>query len=64
MRTCNAPTAAEVKAARLAAGLTQTAAGAVIYAALRTWQSYEAGERKMPAAAWELWRTKIADKPA
>lgn len=35
------PTPAQVRAAREAAGLTQTQAAAVIYATLRAWQNWE-----------------------
>jgi len=50
----NRPTAAEVRAARLDAGLTQTAAARRVYVALRTWQQWEAGDARMPLAAWHL----------
>lgn len=52
------PTPAEIRAAREAAGLTQTAAAALIYCSLRGWQQWEAGERSMHPAFWELWRLK------
>lgn len=53
------PTPAEVKAARLAAGLTQTKAGELIYCCSRTWQKWEYGEVEMNPALWELWNIKI-----
>lgn len=56
------PTPAQVLAARKAAGMTQTQAGAVIGAPLRTWQDWESGARNMPAAKWRLWQLLIADK--
>lgn len=49
---------ADIIAARKRAGLTQTKAGALIGAALRTWQAWEAGDRNMPGAKWELWLIK------
>lgn len=52
------PTPAQIRAARVAAGLTQTEAAALIYATLRTWQDWEAGKRRMHPAFWELWRAK------
>jgi len=52
------PTPTEIRAAREASGLTQTAAGALIGAKLRTWQDWESGARNMPAAKWELWQIK------
>lgn len=50
----------EILATRKAAGLTQTEAGALVYSALRTWQQWESGERKMHPAMWELFRIKLA----
>lgn len=59
------PTPAEIRAARATAGLTQTAAAALIGKPLRTWQGWETAEgvkahRKMDAALWELWKIKLA----
>ena len=56
------PSPAEVRRAREKAGLTQAKASALIGATLRAWQYWEAGERKMPAAKWELWLIKINQK--
>ncbi|QMV33504.1 hypothetical protein 8G_00072 [Ralstonia phage Hyacinthe] len=53
------PTAQQVREAREAAGLTQTEAGALVYSALRAWQQWEAGDRRMHPALWELFRIKI-----
>ena len=52
------PTPEEIRAAREAAGLTQTEAAAIIYCTLRAWQDWEAGARRMHPAFWELWRIK------
>lgn len=52
--TIKSPAPARIRAARETAGLTQSAAGALVNAALRTWQQWEAGDRAMPATAWEL----------
>jgi DNA-binding transcriptional regulator YiaG len=59
----NKPTPDEVRAARLAAGLTQTEAAAVIGKPLRTWQNWEApadspSHRSMDAALFELFLLK------
>lgn len=54
------PTPAEVRAAREAAGLSQTSAAALIYCTLRGWQEWEAGNRRMHPAFWELFRLKVA----
>lgn len=45
-------TPADIRAARKAAQLTQTEASAIAFVALRTWQSWEAGEAAMPTSAW------------
>ena len=58
------PTPWDLKAFRITAGLTQTEAGALVGAALRTWQSWEAGDRKMPAPKWELFCLKASAKNA
>jgi putative transcriptional regulator len=52
------PSPDEIIAARKAAKLTQTAAAALVYATCRAWQLWEAGDRKMGAASWELFRIK------
>lgn len=59
------PTSTEIRAARKRAGLTQTAAAALIGKPLRTWQGWETAEgiaahRKMDAALWELWLLKVS----
>ena len=45
---------AEIKQARQAAGLTQTEAAKLVGVALRTWQHWEGGDRKMSAPVWKL----------
>lgn len=55
------PTPVEIREAREAAGLSQTAAAETIYCSLRGWQEWEAGNRKMHPAFWELWRLKLSD---
>lgn len=57
-RCMNNPTPKQIKQARTNAGLTQTASAAVIYKTCRTWQQYEAGDRKMDAALFELFQIK------
>ena len=54
------PSPAEVRAAREAAGLTQTEAAAAIYSTLRTWQDWEAGKARMHPGLWELFGLKVA----
>jgi DNA-binding transcriptional regulator YiaG len=48
-----------IKNARLYAGLTQTDAASIIHCKLRAWQQWEAGDRKMHPAFWELFRLKV-----
>lgn len=53
------PSADEVVAARLAAGLTQTAAAASVYLGhYKRWCEYETGTRQMDAARFELFLVK------
>lgn len=52
------PTINEILAARTAAGLTQTAAAAVIYSTLRTWQDWEGGQSSMHEGLFELFILK------
>lgn len=58
------PTNAEIRAAREAAGLSQTAAAMLVHSTLRTWQNWETEEssaehRRMHPAIWELFLTKL-----
>jgi putative transcriptional regulator len=52
------PTPADIRAAREAAGLTQTQAAALIYSGLRAWQEWEAGNRKMHPQLFEAFCQK------
>ncbi|MCY1417011.1 hypothetical protein D3C76_1365820 [compost metagenome] len=54
------PGPTEIRAAREAAGLSQTAAAALVHSGLRTWQQWEAGDRRMHPGLWELFQLKIA----
>lgn len=53
------PAPEQIRAARTAAGLTQTQAAALIHCQLRTWQDWESGARRMHPAFFELFRRKI-----
>lgn len=53
------PTPDEIQAARSGAGLSQTAAAALIYSTLRTWQDWEAGKAAMHPGLWELFNIKL-----
>ncbi len=57
------PTPEEIRAAREAAGLTQTAAASLLYRTLRNWQQWESAKespdhRRMDPALWELFKIK------
>lgn len=52
------PTPEAIRAAREHTGMTQTEAGAVVYAPCRKWQRWEAGDAAMHPAFWELFRLK------
>jgi len=53
---------AQIKESRKDAGLTQTQAAALIYKSCRAWQQWEAGDRKMDRALWELFLIKSGAK--
>lgn len=53
------PTPAQIRAARQAAGLSQTAAASLIYSTMRTWQDWEAGKAAMHPGLWELYQIKV-----
>jgi len=50
------PDPANIRAAREAAGDTQTAAAERISSTLRTWQDWERGIARMPPGLWRLYR--------
>ena len=56
------PDPAEIRAAREAAGLTQAEAASLIYSTDRVWRYWEAGSHAMPAALWELFQIKVAQR--
>lgn len=58
------PTPESIRAARERAGLTQAQAAALVHSTLRAWQRYEAGERRMHPALWELFLLKTGNLPA
>lgn len=53
-----APTPDDIRAARDAAGLTLKASAGLVHVDLRSWQRWEAGDREMPGAAWDLYRLR------
>lgn len=60
----HAPAAADVLAARKAAGQTQCEAAATIFVEPRTWQRWEAGAAGMSPGHWELYLIKTGAKRA
>lgn len=50
------PTPAVIRAARAKAGLTQTEAAALVHTTWRVWQRWEAGDRAMHPAFWDLFQ--------
>lgn len=52
------PTPSEIKEARSQAGITQEQAGKMLHTTVRVWQQWEAGDRRMHPAFWELFRIK------
>jgi DNA-binding transcriptional regulator YiaG len=52
------PSPAAIEAERRRAGLTQSAAAALVQGSLRGWQQWEAGDRKMHPGLWELFLLK------
>ena len=59
-RPARNPAPPEIRAMREATGLSQTAAAEIVHTTCRTWQQWEAGDRKMHPAFWELFRIKSA----
>lgn len=52
-----------VRNARLKASLTQEEAASLIHACSRAWTFYEAGDREIPLASWELFLLKTKQHP-
>jgi DNA-binding transcriptional regulator YiaG len=52
------PKPEEIKAARVHAGLTQTEAASLVHSTCRVWQQWEAGDRRMHPAFFELFQIK------
>lgn len=56
------PSASQIAAARLAAILRPTDAGRLVHVNYATWRQWEAGERRMLPAVWELFCIKTNQK--
>lgn len=55
----NKPTPQQLKETRLKAGLTQPNCAEMVHVSTRNWQQWEAGDRSINMAAWELFLIKI-----
>ena len=58
------PSAAAIRSAREAAGLTQERAAELVHCQRLAWVRWESGARVMDAAHWELFRIKAAKMAA
>ena len=57
------PTPDDIFGERFNARLTQTAAAALLHTSCRAWQQWEAGDRRMHPAFWELFLIKAQARP-
>jgi DNA-binding transcriptional regulator YiaG len=60
---CATPSADEIRALRVALGMTQEVAAELVCYSARGWKHLEAGERRMHPAAWQLFLLKTAHLP-
>lgn len=51
-----APTTDDIRASRLALGMTQAQAAKIMLCGTRQWQAWEYGTRIMPTIKWLWWR--------
>lgn len=58
--TSRNPKPAEIERLRKSYGLTQTQSGELVHTSCRVWQQWEAGDRRMHPAFWELFQLKAA----
>ena len=58
------PAARLIRQTRIARGLTQKAAGAACMSALRSWQDWEYGKRRMHPAIWQVFLHATVSKQA
>jgi DNA-binding transcriptional regulator YiaG len=58
-RNVETPDPEQIKSARVAAGLTQTQAGALVFTGCRGWQKWESGDNRMHPSIWRDWNTQI-----
>lgn len=53
-----------IRKARESAGLSFAEAAALVHTYDRLWRYWESGKHRMPAAAWELFQIKVAQREA
>ncbi|QXW20370.1 XRE family transcriptional regulator (plasmid) [Comamonas aquatica] len=58
LASLKAPSPSQIIAVREGMGLTQSEAASLVHSVLRSWQQWEAGDRKMKPAVWELFCLK------
>ncbi len=54
------PDPTKILSARKKAKLTQSQAAAIVFTTCRVWQQWEAGDRRMHQAFWELFKIKTS----
>lgn len=64
VRPVTSPRPAQVLSLRLAAALTQREAAGLLHTTDRVWRQWEAGDRHMHPAFWELFQLKAAGAEA
>ena len=57
------PEPSRIREVRAEAALTQSDAAALVFSTLRSWQMWEAGDRRMPPSTWELFLLKSGRHP-
>jgi DNA-binding transcriptional regulator YiaG len=62
MKYLTIPTPAQIKAARIEAGLTQPECARMVWVTINCWQKWESGERPANMACWQLFNIKLAAK--
>jgi putative transcriptional regulator len=59
MSKFNSPTPQEIKEARANAGIAQKNADEILHTSIRAYQQWEAGDRAMHPAFWELFDARV-----
>lgn len=64
MAVIESPAPDKIRATRERAGITQTEAAELLHTSLRSFQQWEAGDRRMHPAFWELLTLKLKTRRA